>query len=41
MGQGAKASQLFGVATGDAAIGTDVALKVSGVFDLTKIANEP
>jgi predicted RecA/RadA family phage recombinase len=39
-GQGAKAGQLFGVATGDAAISTDVALKISGVFDLIKIGSQ-
>lgn len=39
-GQGAKTGQLFGVATGEAAIGADVALKTSGVFDLTKIGSQ-
>jgi predicted RecA/RadA family phage recombinase len=39
-GQGAKIGQLFGVATGDAAIGSDVALKTSGVFDLPKVGSQ-
>ncbi len=39
-GQGAKTGQLFGVASGDAANGADVALKTSGVFDLTKIGSQ-
>ena len=39
-GQGAKVGQLFGVATNDAAIGADVALDLTGVFELTKIGSQ-
>jgi predicted RecA/RadA family phage recombinase len=39
-GQGARVGQIFGVATNDAAISTDVALNVGGVFDLTKIGSQ-
>jgi predicted RecA/RadA family phage recombinase len=39
-GQGAQVGQVFGVCVGDALSGADVALKVSGVFDLTKIGSQ-
>ena len=39
-GQGAKVGQLFGVATNDAALSTDVALDLTGVFELTKIGSQ-
>jgi predicted RecA/RadA family phage recombinase len=39
-GQGAKVGQIFGVCTGDALSGADVALKTSGVFDLTKAGSQ-
>jgi predicted RecA/RadA family phage recombinase len=39
-GQGAQVGQLFGVCTGDALSGADVALKVCGVFDLNKIGSQ-
>lgn len=39
-GQGAQVGQLFGVAVSDAANGADVPLKVTGVFDLTKIGSQ-
>jgi predicted RecA/RadA family phage recombinase len=39
-GQGAQVGQLFGVCTGDALSGADVALKTTGVFDLTKIGSQ-
>ena len=39
-GQGAKVGQLFGVATNDAALSADVALDLTGVFELTKIGSQ-
>ncbi len=39
-GQGAQVGQLFGVCTGDALSGAEVALKTTGVFDLTKIGSQ-
>ena len=39
-GQGAQVGQLFGVCTGDALSGADVAMKTTGVFDLTKIGSQ-
>lgn len=39
-GQGAQVGQLFGVCTGDAVSGADVALKVTGVFDLNKVGSQ-
>lgn len=39
-GQGAKVGQLFGVCTADADSGDDVALKLTGVFDLEKAASQ-
>lgn len=39
-GQGAQVGQIFGVCAGDAVSGADVALKTSGVFDLTKIGSQ-
>jgi len=39
-GQGAKVGQIFGVCTGDALSGADVAFKTSGVFDLTKAGSQ-
>lgn len=39
-GQGAQVGQLFGVAVSDATNGADVPLKVTGVFDLTKIGSQ-
>src|SRR5690242_15868780 len=39
-GQGAKVGQIFGVCTGHALSGADVALKTSGVFDLTKAGSQ-
>ena len=39
-GQGAKVGQLLCVATNDAALAADVALDLSGVFDLTKIGSQ-
>ena len=39
-GQGAQVGQLFGVCSGDALTGADVALKSTGVFDLTKIGSQ-
>lgn len=39
-GQGALVGTMFGVAKADAANGADVALKTTGVFDLTKAASQ-
>lgn len=39
-GQGAKVGQIFGVSTADALSGADVALKLTGIFDLTKIGTQ-
>jgi predicted RecA/RadA family phage recombinase len=39
-GQGALVGTMFGVATADAVITADVALKTCGVFDLTKIGSQ-
>lgn len=39
-GQGARVGQIFGIATNDAAIGADVALDLTGVFDITKIGSQ-
>lgn len=39
-GQGAKVGQAFGVATNDAALNADVALDLTGVFDLVKIGTQ-
>lgn len=39
-GQGAKVGQAFGVATNDAALAADVALDLTGVFDLVKIGSQ-
>jgi predicted RecA/RadA family phage recombinase len=39
-GQGAKVGQLFGVATNDAAAGADIALDLTGVFELAKIGSQ-
>lgn len=39
-GQGAQVGQIFGVCTADAASGDDVALKLTGIFDLTKIGSQ-
>ncbi|HVZ21416.1 MAG TPA: capsid cement protein, partial [Vicinamibacterales bacterium] len=39
-GQGAKVGQLFGVCTADAVSGADVALKLTGVFDLNKVGSQ-
>ena len=39
-GQGAKVGQIFGVCTGDALSGADVALKTTGIFDLTKAGSQ-
>lgn len=39
-GQGAKAGQIFGVATNDAALAADVALDLTGVFELVKIGSQ-
>lgn len=39
-GQGARIGQMFGVATNDAALATDVALDLTGVFELTKIGSQ-
>jgi predicted RecA/RadA family phage recombinase len=39
-GQGAQVGQLFGVCAGDALSGADVALKTTGVFDITKIGSQ-
>jgi predicted RecA/RadA family phage recombinase len=36
----AKVGQIFGVATNDAASGADVALDVTGVFELIKIGSQ-
>ncbi|WP_367187278.1 DUF2190 family protein [Rhizobium oryzicola] len=36
-GKGAKVGQLFGAATNEAALATDFALDLTGVFELTKI----
>jgi predicted RecA/RadA family phage recombinase len=39
-GQGAKVGQMFGVATNDATLAADVALDLTGVFELTKIGSQ-
>jgi predicted RecA/RadA family phage recombinase len=39
-GEGAKVGQIFGVCTADADSGDDVALKLTGVFDLVKAASQ-
>lgn len=39
-GQGALVGTMFGVAMADAANGADVALKTTGVFDLTKTGSQ-
>jgi predicted RecA/RadA family phage recombinase len=39
-GQGAQVGQVFGVAVTDAALGADVPLKLTGVFDLTKVGSQ-
>lgn len=39
-GQGARIGQIFGVATSDAAAGADVALDLTGVFELVKIGSQ-
>jgi len=39
-GQGAQVGQIFGVCTGDAVSGADVALKTCGVFDLAKAGSQ-
>lgn len=41
-GQGAKVGQLFGIATNDAALAADVALDLTGVFELyPRLARRP
>jgi predicted RecA/RadA family phage recombinase len=39
-GQGAQVGQIFGVCAGDADSGDNVALKLTGVFDLTKAGSQ-
>jgi predicted RecA/RadA family phage recombinase len=39
-GQGAQVGQIFGVCTADAVSGADVALKLTGVFDLNKVGSQ-